>query len=207
MVATMKNWHPRNLTNRSNKNGNWPDFRFKLTHSRTFHCIRQVLLYGAEVRVTRKNEERLLETTEEVGMLWRIRVTLRNRQGSEEIGYKLGVDDMTSKVRQAKLRWLQLLKRIDRRNPIKETSNMEVRDTRPTGRLCTRGMTSKMTWDGSEWERRMPWNSTHIHTQVLLTIDLHVLLCQWEPWLVDTVSFSWPVSVAPLHNTSFKGDL
>ena len=47
--------------------------------------IRPVLLYGAEVWVTRKKEEHLLETTE-MRMLRRIKgVTLKDRERSEDI--------------------------------------------------------------------------------------------------------------------------
>ena len=80
----------------------------------------------------------LLETTE-MRMLRRIKgITLRDRQRSEEIRQELGVEDINVKVRQARLRWFGHLQRMDDRNPIKGTLNMEVSGTRPRGRPCTR---------------------------------------------------------------------
>ena len=102
--------------------------------------IRPVLLYGAEVWTLRRKEERLLETTE-MRMLRRIKgVTLRDRQRSDEIRRELGVENITFKARQSRLRWYGHTLRMDERNKVKQIMKIEVRGNRARGRPRLRWM-------------------------------------------------------------------
>jgi len=100
--------------------------------------VRPVMVYGGELWTLRKKEERLLETTE-MRMLRRIRgVSLRDRMRSEDIRRELGVRSITSRLREARLRWFGHVKRMDDNNWVRKTMEMEVEGRRARGRPVMR---------------------------------------------------------------------
>ena len=96
--------------------------------------IRPVLLYGAESWTVGKKEERMLEATE-MRMLRRIKgVTLKDRERSENIRKKLGVNDINEKVREIRMRWYGHVMRMEDVNPVREIMEKQFEGTRPRGR-------------------------------------------------------------------------
>lgn len=96
--------------------------------------IRPVLLYGAEVWITRKKEEKLMEVTE-MRMLRRIKgVSLRDKQRSDDIRNELGVCNITKKIKEARLRWFGHVERREEDNPVKRVTKEEVAGKRGRGR-------------------------------------------------------------------------
>ena len=102
--------------------------------------IRPVMLYGAETWVLRRKEERMLKSTE-MKMLRRIKgVTKLDRQRNEDILEELGVTDILTKARQARLRWYGHLRRMNEESAPKKIWRMEIEGKRPRGRPQKRWM-------------------------------------------------------------------
>ena len=102
--------------------------------------IRPVMLYGAETWVLRRKEERMLKSTE-MKMLRRIKgVTKLDRQRNEDILEELGVTDILTKARQARLRWYGHLRRMNEESAPKKIWKMEIKGKRPRGRPQKRWM-------------------------------------------------------------------
>ena len=100
--------------------------------------IRPVIMYGAEMWVLRKKEERMLETTE-MKMLRRIRgVTRLDRLRNDDIRQELGVENIITKVRQSRLRWYGHLLRMEEGNAVKKMWETEIDGRRPRGRPLKR---------------------------------------------------------------------
>ena len=81
--------------------------------------IRPIFLYSAEVWVTRKKEERILESTE-MKISRRIKgVTLKDRKRSEDIRRELGINNISDKLRETRLRWYGHVVRMEDGNEVK----------------------------------------------------------------------------------------
>ena len=79
----------------------------------------------------------MLESTE-MRMLRRIRgVTLKDRLRSEDIRRELGVEEITSKIRTARLKWYGHVKRMED-NWVRRIMEMEVEGRRARGRPMMR---------------------------------------------------------------------
>ena len=125
--------------------------------------VRPVMLYGAETWSTRVKEVRLLEKTEMRMLRWIMGVSLRDRIRSEDIRAKLGVVNITEKLKEMRLRWYGHVQRSERY--IKTALDMPVTGTRSRGRqrmrwkdcvttdMRERGLTLKDAHDRSKWRR------------------------------------------------------
>ena len=101
--------------------------------------VRPTLIYGSELWMVRKKEERLLLTTEK-SMLRRIKgVTLLAQETNVNIRNALNIEPITDVVRRTRMRWFGHLFMMDVKNKVKEVWKMRV-----PGKRCQ--VRSKMRW-------------------------------------------------------------
>jgi len=67
--------------------------------------VRPVLIYGSEAWTLRRREEERLERTKMRMLQWILGLTLRDRKRNDDIRRILGVEYITDKVREARMRW------------------------------------------------------------------------------------------------------
>ena len=75
-----------------------------------------------------------LERTEKMMVRWMCGVTSRDRKSSEELGKRLGIVSVSSRVRQGRLRWFGHVERKDADDWVSACRKLEVTGERGRGR-------------------------------------------------------------------------
>jgi exonuclease III len=96
--------------------------------------VRPVLMYGSELWALRKAEQQLIERTEMRMLRWMLGVSRMERIRNVEIRKRVGVVNISDKMRECRLRWLGHVVRRDERNQIRRVWELEVDGKRPRGR-------------------------------------------------------------------------
>ncbi|EYB91435.1 hypothetical protein Y032_0206g1991 [Ancylostoma ceylanicum] len=148
--------------------------------------VRTVALYGTECLAATKAAKQVLHTVEMRMLRWSMGVTLRDEVPNEVVRSTFGVAPITTKMREARLRWLGRVCRREEESVTKTALNLNVKGTRPHGRPKTRWLDcvkSDMAELTLNDEKSMDWSSffRKFHTKVH---SLHFTVTVVTTWAV-----------------------
>ncbi|XP_063946097.1 uncharacterized protein LOC135151529 [Daucus carota subsp. sativus] len=130
-------------------------------------AIRPSLLYGSECWPLRKVQERRLETAEMRMLRWICGNTMTDHIPSVTFRRLLGVEPISKKIREGRLRWYGHVRRKCNSVPVRRVEHLSVRGKRKRGRprrtwsdqlsldLGALNLTGDMTFDKNDWRRRI----------------------------------------------------
>ena len=97
-------------------------------------CVRSRMSYGSETWATKVEDEEKLERAEMRMIRWMSGVSLRDRQSSDELRQRMGLDNIRDIIQRERLRWFGHIQRMDEGNDVKKVLTLEVEGKRPVGR-------------------------------------------------------------------------
>jgi hypothetical protein len=130
-------------------------------------CVQSVLVYGSETWPMKVEDMQRLERAERAMVRWMCGVTLRDRNKSDELRVRLGVEGVADIVRRSRLRWFGHLERKEKTDWVSACRSLKVGGCvgrgrgRRTWRECVGGdmtdlcLSVEMTSDRDLWRRRI----------------------------------------------------
>ena len=97
-------------------------------------CVRPSMIYGCETWPVRVDHVRRLEVAERRMIRWMAGASLRERHSTKELRGRMGLVDVTSIMRQARLRWFGHVERKEEHDWVKRVTQLTVEGARPVGR-------------------------------------------------------------------------
>ena len=102
--------------------------------------VRPAMMYGMETVPLTKKQERELEVTEMRMLRWTLGLTKLDRERNENVRERLGVEEISRKIRESRLRWFGHVERRDTEYVGKRVLEMEIAGKRKRGRPKRRWM-------------------------------------------------------------------
>ena len=103
-------------------------------------CVRNVMLYGSETWVIKKEDEPRCERNEMRTVRWMCDVTLKDGKPNVELGNRLGIESTIKVMGWGRLKWFGHVERMWVGSCVKRCINMNANGRRAIGRL-------RKTWD------------------------------------------------------------
>ena len=97
-------------------------------------CVRGVMLHASETWPLKEEDIQRISRTDMRMIRWMCGVSLKDRKSSEELRQRMGIPDITTCLRQNRLRWFGHVERMDEEHPVSSCRFLEVDGTRPKGR-------------------------------------------------------------------------
>ena len=102
-------------------------------------CVRSVLTYASETWAVRKEHLEKLQRAERAMVRWMCGVNLSDRERSEVLLERMGLEDIVNVLRRSRLRWFGHVQRRQKEEWTKRSLHFDVEGKRPVGR-------PKKTW-------------------------------------------------------------